>query len=147
MNDQTRANQRNLTSISGMARHALIYLLISRVLIGQTTNTSSSFVTLCPSVYYLDTIIISDRLETEDNSHGISQLVRWTSRQGYRRIHYRIVLMYQFGLCNRYVILIVRKSRLRKENKSRVRDKKCLEMTFIFMLNLFMIFIKLVIKL
>lgn len=76
MNDQTRANQRNLTSISGMARHALIYLLISRVLIGQTTNTSSSFVTLCPSVYYLDTIIISDRLETEDNSHGISQLVR-----------------------------------------------------------------------
>lgn len=46
-----------------------------------------------PPVYYLDTIIINDRSETEDNSHGISQLVQETnSRQGYRRIHYKIVI-------------------------------------------------------
>lgn len=111
-NDRTRTNRRNLASISGMARRALVYLLISRVLVGQRTSTSSSFVTLRPSVYHPDTIIISDRLETEDNnSHGISQLVRRTSRQGYRRIHYRIVIRINSCLCDTGTCLTVRERR------------------------------------
>lgn len=141
MNDQTKTNQRNLaTTISGMARRALVCLLISRVLVGQTTNTSSSFVTLCPSVYYPDTIVMNDRSETEDNSHGISQFVLRTSHQGYRRIHYRVVIC-TGCISSAFVIdtcLIVRESRINQERKvKRAPQIKCsFEIISILMLNL-----------